>query len=218
MKPTTYCFSLLLLFCTACSNMPASDGNEAAGAGPVSAAVNGNVPAMIGSRPGEAETLMAKMLQKTGIADPKLKEILVTFMNDGIYKEAQPHSFYVRYRSEKADDKEQSMHYDFAGDSVDKHAELDESNYATGEDPYVFLNSNINWDVLPQVLADALKRGAAAFGNSGYLHAYTISVGGSGDNPKPEIGVDVRNSKNDESGLYSTYDAATGTFEKSQTQ
>ena len=217
MKSTTYCFFLLLLFCTACGNMPTSDGNEAAGAMPVSAAVNSNVPAMIGSRPGEAEGFMAKMLQKTGIAEPKLKEILVTFMNDGIYKEAQPHSFYVRYRSEKANDKEQEMHYDFVGDSVDKHAELNESNYLTGEDPYVFLNSNINFDVLPQVLQDGLKRGAAAFGNDGYLHAYSISVG-SGDNPKPEIGVDVRNLKNDQSGLYSTYDAATGAFVKSQTQ
>ncbi len=217
MKSTTFLCSLLLL-CAACTNGQTSDANEAQGAVPVSKSIPVTGPAMIGTRPGEAEKFMAKMIQKTGIAEPKLKEILVTFMNDGIYKEAQPHSFYVRYRSEKAADKEQEMHYDFAGDSVDKHAELNESNYITGEDPYVFLNSNINFDVLPQVLQDALERGAAAFGNAGYLHAYSISVGGSGDNPRPEIGVDVRNSKNDQSGIYATYDAATGAFVKSQMQ
>ncbi len=215
MKSATFCLSLLLL-CTACTTT--EEGTEAAGAVPVSEAVNVTGVAMIGSRPGEVEGYMQKMIEKAGIAEPKLKEVLVTFMNDGIYKEAQPHSFYVRYRSEKAADKEQEMHYDFAGDSVDKHTELTESNYTTGEDPYVFENAHIDWSLMPGLLKDALERGATAMGSPCYLHAYTVSIGGHGDARKPEIGIDVRSSANDETGLYSTYDAATGVFVKLQQQ
>lgn len=210
-------FILLLMLVTACGN--GEQGKAAEGAVAVNSnTIDSSIPAMIGSRPGEAEMYMNKMLEKAAIPNPQLKEVLITFMNDGQYKQPQPHSFYVRYRSEQQPDKEQEMHYDFEGDSVDKHTELNASNYTTGDDPYVFQNNHIDWSLLPEIIRDALDRGAATVGNACFAHSLTIAVGGNDDKMRPQIEVDVRNSKADETGLRCSYDAATGAFLQAQNQ